>query len=58
MQAVKKHNIPDELIINVDQTPSKYVPTDNKTITRKGEKHVARKGASDKRGVTVTLSKR
>ena len=56
MQTVKKQNIPDELIINVDQTPSIYVPTDNKTMARKGEKHVARKGASDKRGVTVTLS--
>ena len=43
MQAVKKHNIPDELIINVDQTPSKYVPTDNKTMARKGENMLQKK---------------
>ena len=27
---VIQHNIPDELIINVDQTPSKFVATDNR----------------------------
>ena len=26
VQKVEKHNIPHSLIINVDQTPSKYVP--------------------------------
>ena len=30
--AVSWHDIPDELIINVDQTPSKFVPTDNVTM--------------------------
>ena len=34
---VLKHNIPDELIINVDQTPSKFVATDNVTMAAKGE---------------------
>ena len=34
---VLKHNIPDELIINVDQTPSKFVATDNVTVAAKGE---------------------
>ena len=55
-EAVKKHIILDDLIMNVDQTPSKFVPTNNVTMAEKGEKHASRKGASDKRGVTVTLS--
>ena len=55
VHAVVSHSIPDELIINADQTPSKYVPTANVTMTEKNSKHVARKGANDKRGITVTL---
>lgn len=46
--AVRKYDISDELIINVDQTPSKCVPTDNINM--------AKKIAADKRCVTVTLS--
>ena len=53
---VLKHNIPHELIINVDQTPSKFVATDNVTMAAKGEKHISRAGATDKRAITVTLS--
>ena len=52
---VLQHNIPDELVINVDQTPSKFVATDNITMTAKGEKHISRAGATDKRAITVTL---
>lgn len=51
-----KYHIPDELIINVDQTPSKFVATDNVTMAAKGEKHISRAGATDKRAITVTLS--
>ena len=53
---VRKCNIPDELIINVDQTPSKFAATDNVTMAAKGEKHISRAGATDKRAITVTLS--
>ena len=48
--------IPDELIINVDQTPSKFVPTENVTMAEKNSTHVSKKGASDKRGITVTFA--
>ena len=41
-------NILSELIIDFDQTPSKYVPTENVTIAEKNSKNVARKGDSDK----------
>jgi len=50
-----KHNIPDELIINADQTPSRFVATDNVTMATKGEKHILRAGATDKQAITVTL---
>ena len=55
VHAVVSHSIPDELIINADQTPSKYVPTANVTMAEKNSNRVARKGANDKRGITVTL---
>ena len=55
MSAVLKYNIPDELILNIDQTPSKFVPTDV-TMAETGSKHVSRKGGNDKSGITVTLS--
>ena len=54
---VLQHNIPDELIINVDQKASKFVAIDNITMTAKGEKHISRAGATDKRAITVTLCK-
>ena len=43
--------IPDEIIINVDQTPSKFVTTENVTIAE-----TSRKGRNDKRSITVTLA--
>ena len=51
-----EHNIPDELIVNIDQTPSKYVPTDRVTMTKKRSKHVSRIGSADKRTITATYS--
>ena len=35
---VLQHNSPDELIINVDQTPSKFVATNKFTMAAKREK--------------------
>ena len=56
VSAIVEDEIPDELILNVDQTPSKFVPTDNVTMAKKSSKHVSRKGSNDKRGITVTLA--
>ena len=53
---VLKHSIPDELIINADQTPSKFVSADNVAMIAKGEKRISRAGATDKRAITVGLS--
>ena len=56
MSATIEHKIPDELIISVDQNPSKYVPTENVTMTEKNSKHIPRKEGNYKRAITATLS--
>ena len=53
---VQTCNIPDELITNVDQTPSKYVATCNVTMVEKNSKHVPNQGADDNRAITQTLA--
>ena len=45
---VAKFNIPDSLIINLDQTPNKYVPVGRTTLA-KNSKTVTIKGSADKR---------
>ena len=52
--AVRRYNIPDELILNADQTPSKYVPTTNVTMAGQGTAHIPVRGADDIRAITVT----
>ena len=51
---VVEHNIPDKVIFNVDQTPSKYIPSTKVTMSQRGGKHVAITGSSDKRTITAT----
>ena len=53
---VDKYNIPDSLIINIDQPPTKYVPVSESTLAKKNSKAVAIKGSSDKRSITATFS--
>ena len=48
-------SIPNELIINADQTPSKYFATDNVTMAAEGEKHISQTGSNDKRSITLIL---
>eukprot|EP00111_Clytia_hemisphaerica_P008670 TCONS_00025363-protein len=52
---VEKHNIPDCLIMNLDQTPLKHVPTANHTLAKKGTKSIGITGSSDKRSITGTF---
>ena len=35
LSAIVEDEIPDELFLNIDQTPSKLVPTDNVTMAEK-----------------------
>ena len=53
---IEKHNIPGSIIINIDQTPLKYVPTSNFTLAEKGATSVTMEGRSDKRCITGTFS--
>ena len=53
---VEKHNIPPELIINIDQTPLKYIPVGNETLAPRGETAVTIEGSADKRMITGTFA--
>ena len=52
----EKHNIPVSMIINIDQTPLKYVPTSNFILVEHGTTSVTMEGGSDKRYIIGTLS--
>ena len=53
---IEKHNIPVSVIINIDQTPLKYVPTSNFILAEHGATSVPMEGGSDKRCIIGTLS--
>ena len=53
---VEKYQIPPSLIINFDQTPSKYVQVSSMIMTKRGETNVPIAGANDKRSITTTFS--
>ena len=52
---VNRYKIPDSLIINIDQTPTKYVPVGKSTLAAKNSKSVSVAGSSDKRTITATF---
>ena len=53
---VEKYQIPTYLIINFDQTPSKYVQVSSMTMAKRGEINVPIAGANDKISITATFS--
>ena len=53
---VYDHDIPTDLIINLDQTPLSYVSPGKYTFNMKGAKHVPIKGVDDKRQITATFA--
>ena len=53
---IKERNIPGPMIININQTPLKYVPTSIFTLAEKGATSVTMEGGSDKRCITGTFS--
>ena len=53
--AIRTCNIPDELILNADQPPSKYIPTINVTMAEQGTAHIPARGGDDKRAIAVTV---
>ena len=53
---VDDHNIPDSLILNLDQTKLKYIPSANHTLAKKGSKSIETAGSDDKRCITGTFT--
>ena len=52
---VKQYNVPLELILNVDQTPSSDVSVGQITMARTNSQSVPIKGLADKRSITLTF---
>ena len=53
---VEKYGIPPSLVLNSDQTPSKYVQVGRFTMVPKNTNKVGIAGSSDKRCITLTLT--
>lgn len=53
---IVEHKIPRELVINFDQTGSKFVPVSEWTLEEQGSQQVSVTGIDDKREMTVLLS--
>ena len=49
---IENKKIPKSLVINLDQTLSKYVPGCNKTLAPKGVKNISIAGSTDKRKIS------
>ena len=52
---IEKYKIPHSMVINIDQTPSKYAPVSSRTLAPRNSKHVSIFGSSDKRAITATF---
>ena len=53
---IREHSIPDEMIVNFDQTGIKLVPCSEYTYAQRGTTCVKAKGSSDKRQITAVLA--
>ena len=56
VSAVEKYQIPRSPIMNLDQTPLKYVPAMNHTMAKRNSTSVAIAGSTDKRSITGTFT--
>ena len=52
---VEDDGIPESLIMKFDQTPLKYAPVSNSTLTKKGSKHIPITGGAFKESITATF---
>lgn len=53
--SIKQYEIPVELILNADQTPSSYKSVGQMTMAATNSQSVPIKGFTDKRNITLTL---
>ena len=51
-----KHKIPDDLIITLDQTPSKLLNVGKNTMAKTNSKRVALRDSDEKRAITITIA--
>ena len=56
IKKIEDNDIPPSLFLNLDQTPSKYIPVLNKTMAQKGSKTVPINGSTEKRMITVPFT--
>lgn len=56
VRTMEQNDIPHSLVLNLDQTPTKYIPGTNKTMALKGSKTVPIFGSTDKRMITATFT--
>ena len=56
VRTIEENNIPTSLVMNLDQTPTKFIPGTNKTMALKGSKTVPISGLTDKRMITATFT--
>ena len=54
--AISSHDVPNFLVLNIDQTPLSYVSLGQYTFSFKGSKNVPIKGVNDKREITETFA--
>ena len=56
VEKVEEYSIPHSLILNFDQTPSKFVSTSSTTLVKRNSKQVRLASGSDKRSMTATFT--
>ena len=55
---IERYNIPHSMVINLDQTLTKFVPGSSHTLAKVGSTNVPVAGANDKRMITATFAVR
>lgn len=56
VQKIERYKIPHSMVINLDQTPTKFVPGSKRTLAKVGSTSVPVAGANDKRMITATFA--
>ena len=56
VKKTEDNEIPPSVVLNLDQTLSKYIPVLNKTMAPKGSKTVPIKGSTGKRMITANFT--
>ena len=56
VERIEANQIPDSLVLNFDQTPSKYVLVSTATLAKRNSKQVSIKGLDDKRSSTANFT--